>query len=278
MAADDRAAFHRARAHHDVRGAHRARHRDARARRAERGAPFGVRVVRLRAHGRGSARRACPRAVRPSPRRGRRHRRRGRCAGGARGPPTPPRRAFPACGAFARGVPRAASEPRARRPRGAPLRPRDRLAIRRSLSACARRARSRHRARSRRGPLSDRALAGDLRRTIGAHPGCAGRHRAPQPHAGHVHAAPIGSAGRAARSCDGAGAVNPRRVAGVVLAGGRAERLGGLQKPLLLLDGEPLVAHVLAALRDGLGDDALLMVAVADAAQEDAIRRALGDA
>ncbi|MCC7539659.1 MAG: NTP transferase domain-containing protein, partial [Deltaproteobacteria bacterium] len=42
--------------------------------------------------------------------------------------------------------------------------------------------------------------------------------------------------------------------------------------------GEPLVAHVLAALRDGLGDDALLMVAVADAAQEDAIRRALGDA
>ena len=39
------------------------------------------------------------------------------------------------------------------------------------------------------------------------------------------------------------------RITGVILAGGRATRMGGVDKGLVLLDGRPLAAHVLAALR-----------------------------
>jgi len=40
---------------------------------------------------------------------------------------------------------------------------------------------------------------------------------------------------------------------GVVLAGGRAERMGGRDKGLLLLAGEPLIAHVVRRLRPQVG-------------------------
>ncbi|EAR21977.1 molybdenum cofactor guanylyltransferase MobA [Nitrococcus mobilis] len=39
------------------------------------------------------------------------------------------------------------------------------------------------------------------------------------------------------------------RITGVILAGGRATRMGGVDKGLISLNGRPLVAHVLAALR-----------------------------
>lgn len=44
--------------------------------------------------------------------------------------------------------------------------------------------------------------------------------------------------------------IDPRRdVTGLVLAGGRALRMGGVAKGLALLRGEPLIAHVIARLR-----------------------------
>lgn len=58
-----------------------------------------------------------------------------------------------------------------------------------------------------------------------------------------------------------------RRLIGAVLAGGRGRRLGGRTKALLELDGVPLLARALAALRDGLPAGAGLVVSVADAAQ-----------
>jgi molybdopterin-guanine dinucleotide biosynthesis protein A len=42
-------------------------------------------------------------------------------------------------------------------------------------------------------------------------------------------------------------------IAGLVLAGGRATRMGGRDKPLLLLGGRPLVAHVAARLAPQVG-------------------------
>lgn len=39
------------------------------------------------------------------------------------------------------------------------------------------------------------------------------------------------------------------RITGVILAGGRATRMGGVDKGLIPLNGRPLAAHVLAALR-----------------------------
>lgn len=44
--------------------------------------------------------------------------------------------------------------------------------------------------------------------------------------------------------------VIPRKeITGVILAGGRAQRMGGIDKGLILLNGKPMVAHVIAALR-----------------------------
>lgn len=40
----------------------------------------------------------------------------------------------------------------------------------------------------------------------------------------------------------------PGQIAGIVLAGGQARRMGGADKPLLLLKGRPLIAHVIARL------------------------------
>ncbi len=41
-------------------------------------------------------------------------------------------------------------------------------------------------------------------------------------------------------------------ITGLILAGGRGQRLGGADKGLLLVDGQPLVAHVASALRPQL--------------------------
>lgn len=44
--------------------------------------------------------------------------------------------------------------------------------------------------------------------------------------------------------------VIPRiEITGVILAGGRAQRMGGIDKGLILLNGKPMVEHVIAALR-----------------------------
>ncbi|HSD96360.1 MAG TPA: molybdenum cofactor guanylyltransferase MobA [Sulfuricaulis sp.] len=44
--------------------------------------------------------------------------------------------------------------------------------------------------------------------------------------------------------------VIPRKeITGVILAGGRAQRMGGIDKGLILLNGKPMVEHVIAALR-----------------------------
>ncbi len=40
----------------------------------------------------------------------------------------------------------------------------------------------------------------------------------------------------------------PDRIAGIVLAGGQARRMGGADKPLMSLKGQPLIAHVIARL------------------------------
>ena len=44
-----------------------------------------------------------------------------------------------------------------------------------------------------------------------------------------------------------------RQITGVILAGGRGRRMGGVDKGLVEIDGRPLVAHVLAALRPQVG-------------------------
>ncbi len=42
----------------------------------------------------------------------------------------------------------------------------------------------------------------------------------------------------------------PRKaITGVILAGGRAQRMGGVDKGLVLLNGKPMIEHVIAALR-----------------------------
>jgi len=43
--------------------------------------------------------------------------------------------------------------------------------------------------------------------------------------------------------------IPPKEITGVILAGGRAQRMGGVDKGLILLNGKPMVAHVIAALR-----------------------------
>jgi molybdenum cofactor guanylyltransferase len=44
--------------------------------------------------------------------------------------------------------------------------------------------------------------------------------------------------------------IYPRKdITGVILAGGRAERMGGIDKGLILLNGKPMIAHVIATLR-----------------------------
>lgn len=40
-----------------------------------------------------------------------------------------------------------------------------------------------------------------------------------------------------------------KEITGVILAGGRAQRMGGIDKGLILLNGKPMVEHVIAALR-----------------------------
>lgn len=40
-----------------------------------------------------------------------------------------------------------------------------------------------------------------------------------------------------------------KEITGVILAGGRARRMGGIDKGLILLNGKPMVVHVIAALR-----------------------------
>lgn len=45
------------------------------------------------------------------------------------------------------------------------------------------------------------------------------------------------------------GAFDPAAITAAVLAGGEGRRVGGADKGLLLLDGRPLIAHVMAALR-----------------------------
>lgn len=44
-----------------------------------------------------------------------------------------------------------------------------------------------------------------------------------------------------------------RDITGVILAGGRGQRMGGLDKGLIEINGKPLAAHVLAALRPQVG-------------------------
>ncbi|NJN46445.1 MAG: NTP transferase domain-containing protein, partial [Candidatus Competibacteraceae bacterium] len=41
---------------------------------------------------------------------------------------------------------------------------------------------------------------------------------------------------------------------GVILAGGRAQRMGGQDKGLLLLAGQPMAAHVISRLRPQVGE------------------------
>lgn len=42
-------------------------------------------------------------------------------------------------------------------------------------------------------------------------------------------------------------------ITGLVLAGGRAQRMGGIDKGLVLLNGRPMIEHVIGALRAGTG-------------------------
>lgn len=46
----------------------------------------------------------------------------------------------------------------------------------------------------------------------------------------------------------------PHEITGVVLAGGRGSRMGGEDKGLVILDGRPMVAHVIARLKDQVGE------------------------
>ncbi|HXZ45684.1 MAG TPA: molybdenum cofactor guanylyltransferase MobA [Pseudolabrys sp.] len=43
-------------------------------------------------------------------------------------------------------------------------------------------------------------------------------------------------------------------ITGLVLAGGRAQRMGGIDKGLIPLNGKPMVAHVIAALHSEIGN------------------------
>lgn len=43
--------------------------------------------------------------------------------------------------------------------------------------------------------------------------------------------------------------ISRKEITGVILAGGRAQRMGGIDKGLILLNGKPMVEHVIAALR-----------------------------
>jgi len=52
----------------------------------------------------------------------------------------------------------------------------------------------------------------------------------------------------ARNSTPATGGIAPARVTGLVLAGGRGTRMGGVDKGLVILAGRPMVAHVLAAL------------------------------
>lgn len=65
--------------------------------------------------------------------------------------------------------------------------------------------------------------------------------------------------------------MSARRVLGAILAGGRAERLGGAFKPLLELDGEALVARVARAMHEAFGVETTIIVAVNDALQDERI-------
>lgn len=44
-------------------------------------------------------------------------------------------------------------------------------------------------------------------------------------------------------------AIPQKEITGVILAGGRAQRMGGVDKGLLLLNGKPMIEHVITALR-----------------------------
>lgn len=48
-------------------------------------------------------------------------------------------------------------------------------------------------------------------------------------------------------------AIRPRDITGIILAGGRGDRMGGLDKGLQTLAGEPLVVHVARRLRPQVG-------------------------
>lgn len=58
--------------------------------------------------------------------------------------------------------------------------------------------------------------------------------------------------GKTSRSAQGA-AIPPHHITGVVLAGGRARRMGGVDKGLLDFEGRPLVAYALDALAEVAG-------------------------
>lgn len=50
-----------------------------------------------------------------------------------------------------------------------------------------------------------------------------------------------------------AGGPKPQHITGVVLAGGRGSRMGGEDKGLIVLNGRPMVGHVVARLRPQVG-------------------------
>ena len=52
---------------------------------------------------------------------------------------------------------------------------------------------------------------------------------------------------------------SPEPITGIILCGGEGRRMGGVDKPLLLLQGQPLVAHVIRQLRPQVGG--LLLIA-----------------
>ena len=61
------------------------------------------------------------------------------------------------------------------------------------------------------------------------------------------------------RGCEGADAIMPRialmsRVSGVILAGGKSRRMGGIPKALIQFGGRPLIEHIAETLRSVLSD------------------------
>ena len=75
--------------------------------------------------------------------------------------------------------------------------------------------------------------------------------RAPQGHAFYAGACGVAAGAQgAARRRDRA----REQVTGIVLAGGQGRRMGGVDKGLVELDGQPMVAHVLARLAPQVGD------------------------